>query len=274
MPYFSSQTAQYHYHVYGTGKQILLAFHGFGMRGTQFRVLEEALGQKYTIYSFDLFFHGETKLFDTSRKAVKKSINKKDFAQDMLSFLESINQHNQKFSLLSYSIGSKLALSLISEIPNQIEEAYFVAPDGIKPNLLLETGAKSKILNQIFWKLVYSPKTVKYLLNKLFRFKYIDASLHYILSKEFTSTETRLTCYNTITYFAELNLNKKLIINQINDAEINTHFYFGSKDVLFPPKIGKDFTKKLKNSNLHIINDGHDLVNSHLNSLMKATAND
>lgn len=269
MPYFKTETANFHYYKYGNGEKVMLAFHGFGMRGTQFSILEEALGQKYTIYSFDLFFHGETQLFDTSREAVKKSINKKEFAQDMLNFLESINYHEHKFSLLSYSIGSKLALSLISEIPNQIDEAYFIAPDGIKPNLLLETGSKNRILNHFFWRLVYSPKTVKYLLYKLFQFKYIDASLHHILSNEFKTTKTRLTSYNTITYFAELSLNKKLLIQQINDAEISTHLYFGTKDVLFPPKIGKDFTKNLKNSNLYIIDDGHDLVKQNLNILIK-----
>jgi pimeloyl-ACP methyl ester carboxylesterase len=270
MPFFNSEIANFHYHKYGVGKEVMLGFHGFGMRGNQFRVLEEALGQKYTIYSFDLFFHGETIILDASRKAIKKSINKSLFAKEILRFLQSINAAENKFALLSYSIGSKLALSLINEIPEKILEAYFVAPDGIDPNQLLETGAKNKVLNYIFWWLVYSPKTVMFSLNSLKKLKYIDHSLHHILEKEFITQETRLACYNTITYFAELSLNKENLKKIINQNNITTHFYFGKKDGLFPPKIGERFCKDLKNSSLHIIDDGHDLINQNLNVLMKS----
>ncbi|TKB98987.1 alpha/beta fold hydrolase [Pedobacter cryophilus] len=114
MPFFRSEIANFHYHQYGNGNKIMLAFHGFGMRGNQFKVLEESLGQHYKIYSFDLFFHGETELFDTSRKAVKQSINKALFAKEIIKFLRHLGIMDQKFELLSYSIGSKLALSLIS----------------------------------------------------------------------------------------------------------------------------------------------------------------
>ncbi|TKB98988.1 hypothetical protein [Pedobacter cryophilus] len=131
-------------------------------------------------------------------------------------------------------------------------------------------GSKNKIVNHLFWRLVYSPKTVKFLLNNLYRYKYIDKSLHAILEKEFVSTDTRLTCYNTITYFAALSLNPQNLAQNINHNQIKTHFYFGKKDGLFPPGIGERFISKLGNANLYIIDDGHDLVNLNLNELMKS----
>jgi pimeloyl-ACP methyl ester carboxylesterase len=183
MPYFKSEIANFHYYEYGRGDEIMIAFHGFGMRGNQFRVLEDALGDRYKIYSFDLFFHGETQLFDTSRSNVKRSVDKMLFAKEILRFLKELGLGDKKFSLLSYSIGSKLALSLIHEISEKISEAYFIAPDGIEPNLLLETGSKNKVINFVFWRFVYLPKTLMRILNLLRNFKYIDDSLHHILSK-------------------------------------------------------------------------------------------
>lgn len=270
MPFFESEIAKFHYYEYGSGEQVMLAFHGFGMRGNQFRVLEEALGKKFKIYSFDLFFHGETKIQDSSRNVVKRSIDKSLFAKEILRFLKSVHPSVDQFALLSYSIGSKLALTLVNEIPEKISEAFFVAPDGIEPNQLLETGAKNRLLNYIFWRLVYNPKTVMFSLNTLQKLKYIDASLHDILEKEFVTEETRLASYNTITYFSKLSLNKENIKSKLNQYQIKTYFYFGKKDGLFPPKIGKRFCKGLNNSSLHIIDDGHDIVNHDLNNLMKS----
>ena len=56
---------------------MLCAFHGYGMHGKQFKLLEGSLGEHYTFYGFDLFFHKETQLKDQSLAAIQKGISKK-----------------------------------------------------------------------------------------------------------------------------------------------------------------------------------------------------
>src|SRR6202000_1266542 len=51
-----------HYHEYGSGAKPMLAFHGYGMTGRQFHVLDKWVLEKYHIYGFDHFFHGQTTL--------------------------------------------------------------------------------------------------------------------------------------------------------------------------------------------------------------------
>lgn len=246
----------------------MLAFHGFGMRGTQFNVLEQAFSEKYTIYSFDLLFHGNTEVKDSSLSAVRKGLTSEEFGLQIAEFLDESGI--QKVSLLSYSIGSRFALALIEAMPERIKAAYFIAPDGIKPNRLLSFGERNQLINALFYKLVYSPRTVKFCLDQLYRFKYIDASLHRILDAEFGTVETRLTCYNTITYFNKLRFRKKKLAELINAEQIECHFYFGKKDKLFPPSIGSDFGKLLNNSQVHIFDEGHELINTKLNKYLIA----
>lgn len=265
MPIFNTGENTLHYYEYGSGTQLLLAFHGFGMRGTQFKVFEESLGKKYKIISFDLFFHGETKLIDDSVLKVRKGLQSKIFAQQINGFLNTNYPEVDKVSLLSYSLGTRMALCLIENLPNRITNAYLIAPDGIEPNKLLKLGGKNILVNRIFHKLVYSPKTVHFLLNTLLKLKYIDASLHRILKAEFGTTETRLACYNTITYYAQLYFDKKKIADYINKHQLNCHLYFGKKDKLFPSSIGERFGKLLNEPNLHIFDEGHELVNATMN---------
>ena len=50
-----------HYHKFGHGPAILLAFHGIGQDGVScFKSFADHLGDRYTIYAFDLYFHGKS----------------------------------------------------------------------------------------------------------------------------------------------------------------------------------------------------------------------
>ena len=266
MAFFTNNKTQLHYYTYGNGSEVMLAFHGFGMKGTQFSVLEPAFAERYTIYSFDLFFHGQTKLFDESLGVIRRGMSSSEFASYIAEFIKKMGF--LKVSLLSYSMGSLMAFSIIENLTQYVEYAFFIAPDGIRPNKLLQFGSRNRIMNRIFYKLVYSHKTVQTILNSLLRYRYIDDSLHRILQGEFGTVETRLTCYQAITYHASLRFNKNMLAAIINRNGIKTYFYFGETDRLFPPSIGLEFTAMLENTSLNILNTGHELVNKDLSELI------
>ncbi|MBC7914564.1 MAG: alpha/beta hydrolase [Pyrinomonadaceae bacterium] len=266
MAFFTNNKTQLHYYTYGNGTEAMLAFHGFGMKGTQFSVLEPAFAERYTIYSFDLFFHGQTKLLDESLGVIRKGMSSSEFAGGIAEFIKKMGFI--KVSLLSYSMGALMAFSIIESIPQYVNKAFFIAPDGIRPNKILQFGSRNRIMNRIFYKLVYSPKTVQLILNSLLKYRYIDDSLHRILQGEFGTVETRLTCYQAITYHASLRFNKNKLAAIINRNCIKTYFYFGETDRLFPPSIGREFTAILENTSLNILNTGHELVNKDLSEFI------
>jgi hypothetical protein len=74
--YFEDQFVKLHYYKFGSGPQHMLCFHGFGMHGKQFKLLDTHLGHQYTFWGFDLFFHKETRLKDQSLATVKKGCKK------------------------------------------------------------------------------------------------------------------------------------------------------------------------------------------------------
>ncbi|HEY5824200.1 MAG TPA: hypothetical protein VIT44_07545, partial [Cyclobacteriaceae bacterium] len=54
------KNATLHYIKSGSGPKSLLLFHGFGQDHRSFDDLTIVLAGEYTLYSFDLFFHGES----------------------------------------------------------------------------------------------------------------------------------------------------------------------------------------------------------------------
>ena len=268
MPYFENDFARLHYYEYGSGEDILIAFHGFGMRGSQFNKLEKSLGQQFKIYSFDLFFHGETRLKDDSVDTIRKGLNTHEIADTILEFLAYIGKQESEFSLLSYSIGAKFALAILQEFPTKIKKAYFIAADGLENNLVLKI-CSSKHINNWLLKLVYNPKTLNYFLNTLYKTRYIDHTLHRILTFEFSTQEYRMISYKTITYYSRLKFDRQHLANLINQNHIETHFFFGKKDKLFPAGIATRFGKLLTQPNVHIFDEGHELINDKLSTYLK-----
>ena len=258
MPVFQvDSSCSLSYHEYGSGTALLLAFHGFGMRGTQFKVLEASLGKKYKIISFDLFFHGETILQDCDLKKIRKGLQPVFFSKQIKQFLETLFPEVERVSLLSYSLGTRMVLALIEQMPERIASAYLIAPDGIEPNKLLKLGGANFLVNRLFYRLVYSPN-------------YIDAPIYRILQAEFGTFDNRLTCYNTITYYGTLSFDRNRIANHINENNIEVHLYFGKMDKLFPSQIGERFAKLLNLPNIHLFDEGHELVNEKMNQYLAA----
>ena len=269
MPAFENAYNILNYHEYGGGNELLLAFHGFGMTGTQFRVLERAFGKKYTIVSFDLFFHGNTILKEDSVKTIRKGLQPAAFAEQIDAFMKERYPHVDKFSLLSYSMGTRMALCLIQDMPQRIANTYLIAPDGIEPNRLLAIGGTHYLVNRIFHQLVYSPRLVNGILLGMYKLGYIDDALLRILRGEFATTEDRLNSYKTITYYGSVVFDRKALATAINKHGIVCHLYFGMKDKLFPATIGERFAALLEHGKIHVFDDGHELVDERMNTYIE-----
>src|SRR5687767_6941373 len=109
-------TPEIFYKRIGTGSKKLLFFHGFGQDHTAFVSLAEALGNEYTCYVFDLFFHGSSVWHGVDENPLEKHEWKK--------IIEDILQSNDisEFSLLGYSLGAKFVFATLESFPEKIKQ--------------------------------------------------------------------------------------------------------------------------------------------------------
>ncbi|MEQ1588528.1 MAG: alpha/beta hydrolase, partial [Cyclobacteriaceae bacterium] len=110
VPYKNSSLA---YQKSGHGEKSLLLFHGFGQHHKIFETLTEALSPHYTLYAFDLFFHGQSKWEDET------PLEKKMWREIMLQFLTE--NKIERFSVLGFSLGGKFTLATLELFPDRIE---------------------------------------------------------------------------------------------------------------------------------------------------------
>lgn len=255
-----------HYHEYGTGVKPLLAFHGYGMTGKQFNVLGQSILTKYHVYGFDHFFHGESKLGGWTEKQIVAGMPK----SMVRAYLEEwFNVHGkQRISLMAYSIGSNIALILLEEYPDLIDEIILMAPDGLatyKGFYFLQHNIIGRLLFRATTKSKWLAPTILKALKKL---KVIDDSLYTIAYNEIDTPKKRDDVFYTLNLIRYLQPDVEKIAELINQYQIKCCLIFGRDDMLFPKKPVMPFIDLLTEPEVHEVSMGHWLVTAVLDAYL------
>lgn len=214
------QNGQLVYTKFGSGDKILLAFHGFGQDKTIFKEWGEVLGEKYTIYAFDLFYHG-----DSTRKFGK--LKKEEWKQFMDQFIQQENI--TKFSLLGYSLGGRFAISTAVSFPEKTEELVLIATDGIFKTIWFKLATTPGI--QLIWKyLMLHPHRLEQWIAFNDRFNIINRYVADFVRKEMGSAENRKRVYISWNHFKSLGYTKRQLIKAFKEHSFKRRIILGSKD--------------------------------------------
>jgi pimeloyl-ACP methyl ester carboxylesterase len=247
-----------HYHEYGSGGKPLLAFHGYGMTGKQFHVLEKSILTEFHVYGFDHFFHGESELTDWTEKQILEGMPK-SFVRAYLDEWFKI-YGKQKISVMGYSIGANLALILVEEFPELIDEVILMAPDGLSTYKGFQFLMHQPIGKYLFGRATKSKWLAPSLLKNLKKVRFIDDSLYQIAYNEIDTEKKRLDVYYTLNLLRQLKPDANKIYNLINQHKIKCTLIFGRDDKLFPKSAAMPFIDKLENAKVHEVPLGHWLV--------------
>jgi len=237
----------------------MLCFHGYGMHGKQFIPLEPVLGEKYTFYGFDLFFHKQTKLKDQSLNTIKNNrITKKQLAALIEEFCRYENI--DRFSVIGYSMGSHYATVVVEELGSRVDEYIVAAPSSLNPGPLIRFFSKNKLGNKLLEKLALSEKALIRMLNLVKWLRLIDETGRNILYKEIDTAELRFNFYACFTYLRLLETDEPQLMKMLAENRIRSVFIFGRKDMMYPPSIGKAFFAKFKQAEIVILEADHEMI--------------
>jgi len=247
-----------HFHEYGEGDKPMLAFHGYGMTGRQFHVLKNSVLKKYHVYGFDHFFHGESRLHNWTEKEILAGMPRvrvREYAEQWFK-----QYGRQRFSVMAYSIGANIALILVEEYADLIDDVILMAPDGLSVykgfDILRNKSYGKYLFRQVTKSKWLAPSTLK----ALRRVRFIDDSLYQIAYSEMDTEQKRLDVYYTLNLIKLLTPEVVKTAHLINEHNITCTLIFGKYDELFPKKAAMPFIHLLKNPEVHEVKMGHWLV--------------
>lgn len=228
----------------------LLAFHGIGQDHRAFEPLAQALEGRYTIYAFDLPFHGTQ-----PAKATGDVLTKAWFQEIIQSFLD---QHQLKrFSVLGFSMGGRFALATAEAFSHQIDELILLAPDGITISPWYRMATTTALGRRLF----------RYLLKHmplLHRFGMVFLSLGLLnrsvlrfAESTLATPEQRESVYNSWSYFRKLHFDHRKLSELLSSQPIRIRFFVGFFDQVLPVSFITPLTRRLQSYELTVLKTGH-----------------
>ena len=254
--FFNFEGARLGYQKSGTGSSALLIFHGFGQDHTSFSPMTEALAGHYTIYSFDLFFHGQSVWPFDDHPLTKNQWNR--IISTFLSDLEI-----DRFNLMGYSLGGKFVLATLETLSSRVDSVFLLAPDGIHLNLWYRLATGTRLMRSTLKSMIYKPGLFTGTASLATRLGLVDKGIARFANTQMDSLEKRQRVYLSWVVFRKLAFDMKHIARLMNANTIKTSFFIGRFDKMITEKSIKPLHTKLKNSKLKILESGHTTLISH-----------
>ena len=237
----------------GKGSQTLLAFHGFGQDHQAFTELFEKLSNQYTIYTFDIFFHGKSE-WSKGETPLEKS-----FWKELLT--EFLSHYKiERFNLLGFSMGGKFALASLEAFPGKIDKVFLLAPDGIKTSAWYSLATYPVALRKLFRSMITNPNRFYAIAHFSVKIGIIDKGILRFVESQMSTKEKREQVYYSWVVFRHLKFDVNRIASIINANNINLTLVIGKYDKIITLKNMQSLLIRLKTYNLEIPETGHNGV--------------
>lgn len=270
LQHFTYRNSTIGYYHFGSGSQVAICFHGFGENAAMFGFLANYAGNQYTFYSIDLPFHGKTDWKDGL------NFTSADLQQIVEKILQENNHQlqapNHKFSLLGFSLGGRMALSLYQAMPDKIQKLILLAPDGLKMNFWYWLATQTWLGNKFFAFTMKKPGWFFGFLKLLNKLKLVNTSIFKFVNYYIGDDEVRRLLYARWTTLRKLRPNLRRIKNQIRGNKTPVRLVYGKHDRIILSSVGEKFRKGIEeHCAITIINSGHQVLHEkHIQEILPA----
>lgn len=254
----SYDNLQLEYFVYGSGPKWMLAFHGYGRSASDFRIFEPHLGKNYSIISFNLFHHGNS--FYPIERCFTNTLTKEELKKLFEVFFKEKNIN--RFSLIAYSIGGRLALTLAELFPNNVDSIQLFAPDGMRKSRwigFLNFTNAGKFLYKLF---IAKGETFIRLIDNLKKFKLLSRRLHHFAIMHIEYKEQRILLHKVWMTHRNIFPDTAKLKLILNTYKIDLELIIGMHDKVITPKSGRQFINYLntENAKMTLVDAGHNVL--------------
>lgn len=263
MPFLEYKEHRIHYHQYGLGKKVLLAFHGFADNGDLFEdVATNVWAQEYTTLAIDLPFHGQ------------KTTWKGDIytPEDIAVIVRLLMQQYEleACTLACHSMGGRVVWGILPLMADKIEEIYFFAPAGFA-----YTFTASKFWCPMWFRRrarnhFEESEGILRFFELTHRLKLMNRATYLVFKQQLDLPRRRARMLQTwmAMYHFPMGAGKRHL-KLLNKKEIPTYFFYGKKDRITPARHAQKFVQQLNASELVLFKGNHFFVREKLAQPLK-----
>lgn len=251
---FQFRNAILSYQKAGSGSEALLQFHGFGQDRTAFDSLVSGLGTRYTIYSFDLFFHGNSE-WGYGERPMEKA-----FVAEMIGAF--VKAHSvDRFSVMGFSLGGKVALTIAERMTGHINSLFLIAPDGISTQFWYSLATYPLVFRKYFKGMITHPGYFSSVLKLASKLRLVDRGILRFANSQMNTEEKRRRVYLTWVVYRHLKFDLPQLARKVVDHNVRLVMIVGRFDKIITATNVKGFVAQIPSGSLHVVDAGHnDLI--------------
>jgi len=249
---------------FGKGDEFLIAFHGFDNDAADFAVFEPYLSQHYTIISVNLFFHGNSFIDGPPANA--------EFTADELNKLFIVlKKHfrSERFSLLGFSLGGRICLSLMESHGKYIDRVFLLAPDGLRINPWYRFVTSHPVGRWLFQRVKEKPRIFLKVADILRAMRLVGEKQYRFAWAHFNTTAKRMKVYNVWMVFRQILPDIDKIRQVIVRYNIRVDLIFGKRDAFIRSSHAKRLVTGITDQcRIHELETGHNLLKPEIGELI------
>ena len=268
----SGKTIEYknsrlHYAKSGSGATPLLLFHGFGQHAGIFHNWTPTLSETFTLYSFDLFFHGKSSWQEHD------PLEKSEWKHIMAVFLKQ--ESLAEFAVAGFSLGGKFAMVTLECFPERVKQLFLLAPDGIKTSLWYSLATYPVATRSLFKSMIKKPARFFWLIKMARKLNLVDKGIIRFVENQMNTEEKRAQVYNSWVFFRHMKVELDALSYLINKQGIPVTMIVGKFDKVIVAENMKLLLDKLVNKELFILEAVHnDLIRNSVQLISCLTKQD
>lgn len=235
----------------GHGAEWLFCFHGYGESARSFELLEPLLGGRFTIIAIDMPFHGNTAWNDGLLFEPR----------ELVELIHAIKPKPIPMHVLGFSMGGRVALQLLHDIPQEIARLVLVAPDGLHRNKWQWLATQTKTGNRLFRMAMQRPAVVKLVMAVARKVGAYPKRVQKFVSFYLDGDEQRNILYKRWSAMREFGPRKHLLRSVVLQHGIPVRMLFGKYDAVILARHGHAFARDSNGLvKVHEIDAGHQLL--------------
>jgi pimeloyl-ACP methyl ester carboxylesterase len=247
------KNSRLYYKKAGAGPKPLLLFHGFGQSHEVFSAWIAPLQKEYTLYAFDLFFHGQSTWPDQT--AVENS----DWKKILELFLEK--EKIESFIVAGYSLGGKFALATVLVFSERIQKVFLLAPDGVRVSAWYHLATYPVAFRWLFKSMIDKPERFKRVIRTLRTLGLVHKGVLRFAESQMETVDKRRRVYFSWVYFRHLTFDLRKISQLLNRFRIPVTVIVGKYDKVIPAQNMIPFLAMVNLKKVEVLDAGHnDLI--------------
>lgn len=240
--------------TFGHGPVPVIGFHGYGGSTNDFAPFEGALAAKCTIHAFDIWFNGRSRW--PLDRPVSDPLRPEELTDLVRAYMNAKGIERALYA--GFSLGGRLAMSLMERLPERSRGMLLLAPDGLVRNPWYRALSRYRWGRSLYKSFQEKPEAWFSTVDALHRVKLVTSKRHSFLRFHTENKDKRQLVHDVWLSLRLLEPDLRTVVHNLRAQDLHAHLYMGRFDSVIKLPWGQRFQRRApEHIHLTVLETGH-----------------